>query len=317
MRLFIVIVLLFCTECIGFAQNAQRHCVQRGENLFTIAQKYRLPVSEIERANPNMGKILFPGLILNIPESTGTLLQKGQNVTQESKTSDFDLKKFDAAIAALEEEERQQKAFDNFFNQAQTEFDKRNYKHAIKYYKKAIKIMEDDYAYYNIAAASYNIGNYKDAVKNLKKCLNITTTTSVRKKASDLLADCNKEIAYRREQRSAAWSSALGNLFMTAANTTQSVMMSKNSYKGAVGGSRYSSGSSYSEDSGSDDSYSSSTSSSGSSKRCRKCMGTGTCYRCNGKGEYFDNSYGIAKYYDCSTCGKSGKCPLCHGSGTK
>lgn len=68
------------------------------------------------------------------------------------------------------------------------------------------------------------------------------------------------------------------------------------------------------------------TSPSSSSRICKKlsatdnahCNGNGKCSRCNGKGKYFDNSYGIPKTVDpCGTCGGSGKCPSCNGTGRR
>ena len=69
--------------------------------------------------------------------------------------------------------------------------------------------------------------------------------------------------------------------------------------------------------------YSSSTGSS--RKKCMKisasdnahCNGTGVCSRCNGKGRYYDTSFGNASWRHCSSCGGTGKCPSCNGSGYK
>lgn len=73
-------------------------------------------------------------------------------------------------------------------------------------------------------------------------------------------------------------------------------------------------------------STSSSSSSSSSSRTCTKlsvsdiahCNGTGICAKCNGKGKYYDNSFGLSNWVDpCVTCGGSGKCPSCHGTGKR
>ena len=97
---------------------------------------------------------------------------------------------------------------------------------------------------------------------------------------------------------------------------------------GSYGSTSYASTTSYdnssSYDSGSS-SYDDSSSSSYSSKRqCLKmmasdnahCNGSGVCSRCNGKGHYYDNTFGLNKLVDpCVTCGGSGKCPSCGGTG--
>lgn len=65
-----------------------------------------------------------------------------------------------------------------------------------------------------------------------------------------------------------------------------------------------------------------SSSATSSSRRCMKltatdlahCNGNGKCTRCNGKGRYYDTSYGNAHWVDpCNICGGNGKCPSCHG----
>lgn len=73
--------------------------------------------------------------------------------------------------------------------------------------------------------------------------------------------------------------------------------------------------------------YSIGTSSGSSSSRtCTKisvsdiahCNGSGVCSKCNGKGQYYDTSYGYSRWVDpCITCGGSGKCPSCGGTGRR
>ena len=70
----------------------------------------------------------------------------------------------------------------------------------------------------------------------------------------------------------------------------------------------------------------SSTTNSSSSRRCLKlsaldtahCNRTGVCGKCNGAKKYFDSSFGVSHWVDpCVTCGGSGKCRSCNGSGWK
>lgn len=81
-----------------------------------------------------------------------------------------------------------------------------------------------------------------------------------------------------------------------------------------------------SSSSGTSSSTTTTSSSSSSQKICKKvsatdnahCNGSGVCSKCNGKGKYYDSSFGISRWVDpCTTCGGSGKCPSCHGTGHK
>lgn len=99
---------------------------------------------------------------------------------------------------------------------------------------------------------------------------------------------------------------------------------SKNEWRTMKGQAIQNSKSSSSLSSGYSSSGSSSSSTSSSTKRCRKtsatdiahCEGTGVCQKCNGKGRYYDTSFGTGKWVDpCGICRGSGKCPSCNGKG--
>lgn len=99
---------------------------------------------------------------------------------------------------------------------------------------------------------------------------------------------------------------------------------SKNEWRTMKGQAIQNSKSSSSLSSGYSSSGSSSSSTSSSTKRCRKtsatdiahCEGTGVCQKCNGKGRYYDTSFGTGKWVDpCGICNGSGKCPSCNGKG--
>jgi hypothetical protein len=77
-----------------------------------------------------------------------------------------------------------------------------------------------------------------------------------------------------------------------------------------LGTSGSSSSSSYSS------SRSSSSSSSSSSRDCRRCMGTGKCQTCNGRGYYDEIGIGSGRHA-CPNCASNhnGKCASCNGSG--
>lgn len=65
-------------------------------------------------------------------------------------------------------------------------------------------------------------------------------------------------------------------------------------------------------------------SSSSTGRRCKKlsandmahCEGSGVCQRCNGNKRYYTTAFGTGRWVDsCTTCGGTGKCPSCHGTG--
>lgn len=74
-------------------------------------------------------------------------------------------------------------------------------------------------------------------------------------------------------------------------------------------------GTSSSGSSGSSSSYSGSSSSS-SSRDCRRCMGTGKCQTCNGRGYYDKIGIGSGRHL-CPNCASNhnGKCASCNGTG--
>lgn len=49
-------------------------------------------------------------------------------------------------------------------------------------------------------------------------------------------------------------------------------------------------------------------------KKCQRCLGSGVCPKCGGKGTY--NNMGAGGYTRCPSCGGTGKCTMCHGKGT-
>lgn len=113
-------------------------------------------------------------------------------------------------------------------------------------------------------------------------------------------------------------SQAYSNYIQTKANANQTVQQASSGlYDKELG----ISSSSFSSKTSSRSSYQASSSQT-SGIKCKKthsqdyahCGGSGICSRCNGKGKYFDNSFGIARTVDpCTTCGGTGVCPSCHG----
>lgn len=60
--------LLFSAFFFQMSADTTVHVVQRGETLESVAGKYGVNVQQIKEANPNMGKLFYAGLKLNIPE---------------------------------------------------------------------------------------------------------------------------------------------------------------------------------------------------------------------------------------------------------
>ena len=64
-------LLLLCAICccaLTAAAQSTVHTVQRGETLASIAKQYHLSVDELKAANPYIGKKLYVGIKLQIPE---------------------------------------------------------------------------------------------------------------------------------------------------------------------------------------------------------------------------------------------------------
>lgn len=64
---------------------AEKHTVQRGENLQSIADKYNVSVDQLVKANPGCDNLFYVGLILNIPESAVTNNTISPSFVEQSK----------------------------------------------------------------------------------------------------------------------------------------------------------------------------------------------------------------------------------------
>lgn len=62
---------------------AEKHTVQRGESLQSIADKYKVSVAQLVEANPGSDNLFYVGLILNIPTSKEVVIDRTGDVTQE------------------------------------------------------------------------------------------------------------------------------------------------------------------------------------------------------------------------------------------
>lgn len=67
----IILSVLLCTGCMfGMAQNQTiTHVIQRGENIESIAEYYKVSIEDICKANPDVNDIVYVGMKLIIPQT--------------------------------------------------------------------------------------------------------------------------------------------------------------------------------------------------------------------------------------------------------
>lgn len=117
---------------------------------------------------------------------------------------------YDEYMEKLFADARKEIEFDGFFDEGQRKFESGKYSAAIKSYKKALQIREDDAAYYNIGAAYYNQNSYKKAIENFEKCIRISKSDTRIAKARDLIRKSNDYWEQKKERRSQIAMSILG-----------------------------------------------------------------------------------------------------------
>ena len=78
-------------------------------------------------------------------------------------------------------------------------FDQKKYRAAIEQYKLALSYEKDPYAYYNIAAAYYNLSKYRKAIEYLGYCSTYDENLLLVSEIDGLRKDCNIRLAERQE----------------------------------------------------------------------------------------------------------------------
>ena len=68
----IFIFIMSCTSTIANAQNVNKHIVERGETLESIAKSYNTSKDEIIKLNPDAAQFIYVGMELNLPTSKNT-----------------------------------------------------------------------------------------------------------------------------------------------------------------------------------------------------------------------------------------------------
>lgn len=84
-RKLFVIILSFSQFLVAFGQKT--HIVKQGETMETIAQLYQISIEELKKQNES-AEILFPGLLLNIPQKVSKRESAKQEISM-SKTTDI------------------------------------------------------------------------------------------------------------------------------------------------------------------------------------------------------------------------------------
>ncbi len=100
MKFFITAILLLFTS-LGFSQENLTHSVQKGETLYSISKKYRVPVSQLEQLNPTAKKGLAINSILQISIKKETEVVEHEVIAKETL---FGLsKKYNISIEKLKQ----------------------------------------------------------------------------------------------------------------------------------------------------------------------------------------------------------------------
>ena len=131
-------LLLLCAICcyaLTAAAQSTVHSVQRGETLASIAKQYHLSIDELKAANPYIGKKLYVGIKLQIPE-----VKEAPRVEE--------------VAAATPVKEKKQKA------QAKQEKERDVVKKTVKEEKAKIPATTEKETAYNKWAVSFNITYY-------------------------------------------------------------------------------------------------------------------------------------------------------------
>ena len=84
-RKLFVIILSFSQFLVAFGQKT--HIVKQGETMETIAQLYQISIEELKKQNES-AELLFPGLLLNIPQKVSKRESAKQEISM-SKTTDI------------------------------------------------------------------------------------------------------------------------------------------------------------------------------------------------------------------------------------
>lgn len=291
MKKLLCFLLLLPISFVCMAQEVEIrvHEVQRGESLEHVAARYGISVEDLLAANV-FANHFYVGQKLNIP-----ILD-----SQEKTEAYILLDKIRKYLLEGTEEENRGKCSS-----------------ARKIYEEGLSTQgEIAYLHYCIGRCHYKNNSWKKAIKELRLALQIDDSSLYMAKdtVENLLADAQEKREMQLEERRAIWSELGAGLAATVAIAANAYVQSKTLKEGGGAGTSKtgsSSSVSVSEDTNNDGGGGGS---SQSGKRCRQCLGSGKCKTCNGKGHYFDNSYGIAREYECPNC-SDGSCSSCGGTG--
>ena len=100
---FLTIAFLLCTTT-SIAQQKNKHTVQKGETIESIAKKYNITVANLQEANPDIDILFYVGLKLDIPQNRQSATSVEHSDTQVVKNDLHDNKTGPTAIIAKQEE---------------------------------------------------------------------------------------------------------------------------------------------------------------------------------------------------------------------
>lgn len=104
-KTILCIILLAANILVSLAQTMQKHTVQRGETLESVAQKYGVTVAAMKEANPDIGNYFYVGMVLNVPQASQPIQKSVEStdkpiLSQSDEAPVFEPTKRDSAPSA-------------------------------------------------------------------------------------------------------------------------------------------------------------------------------------------------------------------------
>ena len=326
-----LLCLLFCSFALPAAPAQTEtssdpttlvHTVRRGESLEFLATRFGVTPEQLSALNHD-ADTFYAGMRVTLPfphelrgKSDGTIPLDDDILSELYRYRDLCIEA-DSLFAH------------SSFSSAHDRYDE-----AIQHYDGYFDCSGAKYAR---AVCSYHAHDWETALREFDRVISGTSCSedvlAVAKAYREVCSQHEEQIRQRRfaaeearkERRRERWRNIGAGLVQAAGMVAQAYVQSK--YETSGGGGAASSGDFSSSTSSS--STSSSTAGSGGAtpatrgKLCQKmsagdnahCGGNGVCSRCNGNKRYYDTSFGNARWVPCGTCGQTGKCPSCHGTG--
>lgn len=156
------------------------------------------------------GKMLFPATLFeNVYLSETGSLAKSRGISDRWYIRAYNGKGpelyYDLHGNLVHDSRNDDNLFDKYCDIAYTEFNKKNFSSAIKYYMKALDLKHDQMIYYNVGVAYYNQGKYEESIKFFSKAKSLKGSLEIRNKSEDLItqAKYNLQVKIQRKERAA------------------------------------------------------------------------------------------------------------------